>query len=73
MQDLVYELPRIPIPRTSVNRGKKKGRMSTSNLQTKASGTLEGFGLLIFPLGGPTLTAQTEGGSYPPSKDSSRP
>jgi hypothetical protein len=56
-----------------VNRGKKKGRMSTSNLQTKASGTLEGFGLLIFPLGGPTLTAQTEGGSYPPSKDSSRP
>jgi hypothetical protein len=26
MQDLGYELPRIPIPRTPVNRGKKKGR-----------------------------------------------
>jgi hypothetical protein len=25
MQDLGYELPRIPIPRTSVNKGKKKG------------------------------------------------
>jgi hypothetical protein len=27
MQDLGYELPRIPIPRTPVNRGKKKGRI----------------------------------------------
>jgi hypothetical protein len=26
MQDLGYELPRIPIPRTRVNNGKKKGR-----------------------------------------------
>jgi hypothetical protein len=26
MQDLGYELPRIPIPRTSVNKGKKQGR-----------------------------------------------
>jgi hypothetical protein len=26
MQDLGYELPRIPIPRTSVNKGMKKGR-----------------------------------------------
>jgi hypothetical protein len=26
MQDPVSELPRIPIPRTSVNKGKKKGR-----------------------------------------------
>src|SRR5215213_1245193 len=26
MQDLGYELPRIPIPRTRVNKGKKKGR-----------------------------------------------
>ena len=26
MQDLGYELPRILIPRTSVNKGKKKGR-----------------------------------------------
>jgi hypothetical protein len=26
MQDLGYELPRISIPRTSVNKGKKKGR-----------------------------------------------
>jgi hypothetical protein len=25
MQDLVYELPRIPIPRTPVNKGIKKG------------------------------------------------
>ena len=25
MQDLGYELPRIPIPRTSVNKGKKRG------------------------------------------------
>ena len=27
MQDLGYELPRILIPRTSVNKGKKKGRV----------------------------------------------
>jgi hypothetical protein len=26
MQDPANELPRIPIPRTSVNKGKKKGR-----------------------------------------------
>ena len=26
MQDLGYELPRIPIPRTRLNKGKKKGR-----------------------------------------------
>ena len=26
MQDLGYELPRIPIPRTPVNKGIKKGR-----------------------------------------------
>jgi hypothetical protein len=26
MQDLGYELPRIHIPRTSVNKGKRKGR-----------------------------------------------
>src|SRR5215208_7346050 len=26
MQDLVYELPRIPLPRTRVNRGKSRGR-----------------------------------------------
>jgi hypothetical protein len=26
MQDLACELPRNPIPRTSVNKGKKKGR-----------------------------------------------
>jgi hypothetical protein len=26
MQDLGYELPRISIPRTRVNKGKKKGR-----------------------------------------------
>jgi hypothetical protein len=26
MQDLGYELPRIPIPRTTVNKGKKKGQ-----------------------------------------------
>jgi hypothetical protein len=26
MQDLGYELPRMPIPRTRVNKGKKKGR-----------------------------------------------
>jgi len=26
MQDLGYELPRIPIPRTPVNKGKEKGR-----------------------------------------------
>jgi len=26
MQDLGYELPRIPIPRTSVNKAKKRGR-----------------------------------------------
>jgi hypothetical protein len=26
MQDLGYELPRIPIPRTWVNKGKRKGR-----------------------------------------------
>src|SRR5215208_4419309 len=26
MQDLGYELPRIPIPRTPVNKGKRKGR-----------------------------------------------
>jgi hypothetical protein len=26
MQDLGYELPRIPIPRTPVHKGKKKGR-----------------------------------------------
>jgi hypothetical protein len=26
MQDLGYELPRIPLPRTTVNKGKKKGR-----------------------------------------------
>ena len=26
MQDLGYELPRIPIPRTPVNKGKGKGR-----------------------------------------------
>jgi hypothetical protein len=26
MQDSGYELPRIPIPRTWVNKGKKKGR-----------------------------------------------
>jgi hypothetical protein len=28
MQDLGYELPRIPIPRNRVNKGKKKGRAS---------------------------------------------
>jgi|SRR5215217_1192964 hypothetical protein len=28
MQDLGYELPRIPIPRTQVNKGKRKGRGS---------------------------------------------
>jgi hypothetical protein len=27
MQDLGYELPRIPIPRTSVNKGNKEGRV----------------------------------------------
>jgi hypothetical protein len=26
MQDLGYELPRISIPRTRVNKGKRKGR-----------------------------------------------
>jgi hypothetical protein len=26
MQDLGYELPRIPIPRTTVNKGKKEDR-----------------------------------------------
>jgi hypothetical protein len=26
MQDLGYELPRIPLPGTSVNKGKKKGQ-----------------------------------------------
>src|SRR5829696_5608100 len=26
IQDLGYELPRIPIPRTPVNKGKRKGR-----------------------------------------------
>jgi hypothetical protein len=26
MQDLGYELPRISIPRTPVNKGKRKGR-----------------------------------------------
>jgi hypothetical protein len=26
MQDLGYELPRIPIPRTRVNKGKRKGQ-----------------------------------------------
>ncbi len=26
MQDLAYELPRTPLPRTLVNKGKKKGR-----------------------------------------------
>jgi hypothetical protein len=26
MRDLAYELPRIPIPRTPVNKGKRKGR-----------------------------------------------
>jgi hypothetical protein len=26
MQDFVYGLPRTPLPRTRVNRGKKKGR-----------------------------------------------
>ena len=29
MQDLGYELPRIPIPRTRVNKGKEKGRDSS--------------------------------------------
>ena len=34
MQDLGYELPRIPLPRTPVNKGKKKGRgHSTMALQ----------------------------------------
>jgi hypothetical protein len=36
MQDLGYELPRIPIPRTRVNKGKKSaghGRMLTKALK----------------------------------------
>src|SRR5919112_2989693 len=32
IQDLGYDLPRIPIPRTSVNKGKKKGRGCSHSL-----------------------------------------
>jgi hypothetical protein len=32
MQDLGYELPRIPIPRTPVNKGERRDRSSPSNL-----------------------------------------
>jgi len=41
MQDLANELPRIPFPRTSVNKGKMKGRgCSRAELTEKAESTI---------------------------------
>src|SRR5215217_5606708 len=55
MQDLGYELPRIPIPRTPVNKGKKKGRRCyTPALEDSHLGPLlqaEGFRHLLREIG----------------------
>jgi hypothetical protein len=40
MQDAVYELPRIPIPRTSVNKGKKRKGQSLVRLDPPHSRSL---------------------------------
>jgi len=47
--------------------------MTTSNLETKEPGTLEGFGLPIYLRGGTTLTVRTEGeAAEPPGRTAVR-
>src|SRR5215218_6620449 len=57
MQDLGYELPRIPIPRTPVNKGKKKGRSPIRLAPSPLSVPFGGKGLALIHSRGPLAAA----------------